>query len=677
MQTVALTATATPRVREDIVQVLCLRRPQQFMSGFARPNLDFRVDQQRSDREKEFKLKELLAGNDGSGIIYCSTRKRCEAVVEFLSTKLKLSAGAYHAGLAADQRKAIHERFMKDDLQIVVATNAFGMGIDKPNLRFVIHFNMPGSLEAYYQEAGRAGRDGRQSQCLMLFSHQDRHIQEFFIENNYPERSLIERVYAFLQEREEDPIELTLEQIRDGLGLSVSPEAVGSCLQILSRTRVLERLEMGGGMAMIRIDSPLPTLVDLLPRDAKIRRSVLRLLERVVGDRRGEDVYVHPRWLLQESGMPRDSLARALRELAKLEEVDYVPPFRGRAVHFRKRDVPFNELEIDFENLRERKQSEYDRLNHVVRYAQSPVCRQATILSYFGDSSPDDCGHCDRCGQRPGRQPQAVAGADARSPAPDDASAKGTELLGQRSALEKIVDAIERLHGRLGKHLISQYLCGSQNAKVQKLNLHRLSGFGLLQGLRQTDAVQLIDVMLTAGILRQQEVNRNRPTISVSPELVDLETRGRLLEAIRLPAGLGAKIRHCADAAAPATPKRGTAGADKTARPPSDFSESPFPSGASRATGITEPRAGHAKSGQKADWQWTLILFEQRHKWQDVMQLRRMRDEELAASLCDAVRAGATVAQGWLSSGEGSTARTVGQRRVLREMQRRSADGIP
>ncbi len=577
VQTIALTATATPRVRDDIIQVLNLRKPRQFMSGFARPNLHFGVVPLASDREKDEELESFLNRTSGSGIIYAATRKRCEAIVELLSEKMRISVGAYHAGLQNEQRRAIQERFMRNELRIIVATNAFGMGIDKPDLRFVIHYNMPGSLEAYYQEAGRAGRDGKQSVCVMLYSYQDRYIQEFFIENNYPARDVIEKVYAFLSEREEDPIELTLEEIRDAIGLNVSPEAVGSALQILGRTRVLERLEMGGGLAILRIDSNLPTLVELLPKEAGVRRKLLRFLERVVGDRRYEQVHVHPRWLLQESGMQKDTLARALRELCKLEEFDYIPPFRGRAVHFVRRDVPFAELDIDFENLRKRKEAEYDRLNQVTQYAQSPLCRQANILRYFGDNSAENCQQCDRCGRSPGwprvnlaevngEEPVVPTKNNARSgelststagsasadkksdkaPKKEDANSKKRKAQltpeQQQVFLTEVVDAIQRIHGRLGKILIAQYLCGSQNAKLQKLNLHRLGSFGLLGSFRQSDAVSLLDALMASGILKQQEVSLHRPTISVATELADATLREQLLAGVPLSSQLSIKI---------------------------------------------------------------------------------------------------------------------------------------
>jgi ATP-dependent DNA helicase RecQ len=726
VQTVALTATATPKVRQDIVEVLKLSQPKEFMSGFARPNLHFGVVSTNGDRDKERELESFLSQDRGSGIIYCATRKRCEAVVELISSKLKLKVGAYHGGLMPEQRRVIQERFMKDELKIVVATNAFGMGIDKPDLRFVVHFNMPGSLEAYYQEAGRAGRDGKLSQCVMLYAFQDRRIQEFFIDNNYPEPELIKSVYEFLLEQQDEPIELTLEEMRDRLGLSVSPEAIGSCLQILARTKVLDRLEMGGGMAMVRIDSDLPTLVDLLPREAKVRRQVLRTLEQTIGERRGEEVYVHPRWLLQKSGMQREPLNRALRELNKLEAVDYVPPFRGRAVHFRRRDLEFRDLGIDFDNLRARKQTEYDRLNQVVTYAQAPVCRQTTILRYFGDASAEPCGRCDRCQRSPGWPAMAansksgsqvgkLQSSKLQSGKPTDRPRSEEDSSGLEAGLTSVVEAIERTHGRLGKHLISQYLCGSQNAKIQKLNLHRLSGFGLLKGLRQSDAVELLDALLAAGLLKQKEVNRNRPTVQVAAEWMDVAQRPQLLSMTEIPPRVATRLRAL-QARQPRPPQESQASrVNPETRHATHTEESqPKPPSLSRGTSSLEnadpstgrrpaegsaeqhrtasaneqtlgpdetqdamrspSTAGRGKSGQP-DWVWTVALFEKRFSWNEVMEIRRMDDDDLAASLCAALRAGQSISRSWVPSA-GDQPLSGGQRRVVRELQRRAAAGV-
>lgn len=614
-QTIALTATATPDVREDIASQLQLREPRTFVTGFARDNLNLQVSHPGSINEKNRQLLDFLEKHEGSGIVYASTRKKCEEVSELLSGQYR-RIGYYHGGMLPEDREQTQNDFMDGKLDVIIATNAFGMGIDKPDIRFVVHYNFPGTLEAYYQEAGRAGRDGEPSDCLVLFSNGDRFIQEFFIENAYPSRGMVKKVYDFLRSQKQDPIEITLQDIKDELGLEIATDGIGVCEQLLEKAGALERLDTTQNLASIRLIGNVNSFVDLLPREAKTRRAVLQRIEALIGDNRDVRVYFHPRQLADEK-LTLDSIQRAIRQLSELEFFDYVPPFRGKAIHLADPTREFSSWQIDFAEMDRRKQLEFSKLQTMVNFSHSSRCRQLEILEYFGQSDAGPCGCCDNC-QR------------SRSGTHVSTSSIPPRLLaGVYHCVRIMLSGITRSRGRFGKTLVSQMLWGSQSAKMKKTGLQNLSTFGMLGFLSQSEIEEIIDKLIASQLVEQKEKTRFRPTIEISGAGREVMAgQCPLPDSFRLDGDLARKIAaQFPQAEAVISSASDSDSARSTSYEESEPSEPVVDVVQPQPT--TENPATNFPDSDTPDWYWTLELLNRGFSVAHILEIRRLSVEQL------------------------------------------------
>ena len=431
---VALTATATPHVRADIVRQLKLDHAKTIITGFDRRNLRYHVVSSRTEQDKDEALVGILRAAPGLAVVYASTRRTVERITNLINDA-RVAAVAYHAGLDDAHRREVQDAFMKERVRVIVATNAFGMGIDKPNVRLVLHYAMPGTLEAYYQEAGRAGRDGEPADCFLLHSFQDRFTHEFFIKGSYPERDVVEKVHRVLLRSASSAgdVDLSAEDIAAGIRDKVNVREVEGSLRILTAAGAYRRLPENNSRANVRLlATPERIKRELGATADSMELGLLRALWRVAGSALEDGT------VIDLAGLPpgfsgANGVALLLDALQGRQFVEWKRLGGGSSLE------PKRELEtfgIDWATLDRRRRAELAKLDAMQQYAYLRTCRRGFVLRYFGDpAARPRCAGCDNClgthvevskgkastGRTPRNRP-ALRGRQGKpgSPAPDD-----------------------------------------------------------------------------------------------------------------------------------------------------------------------------------------------------------------------------------------------------------------
>lgn len=406
---IALTATATPEVRDDIIHQLQLKDPLEIVTGFERPNLRYAV---LTNAQKDIRLIDLLHSIQGSAIVYTTSRARSEKV-SLMIRQLGIKASPYHGGIANEVRNNIQNDFLSGTLPVVVATSAFGMGFDKSNVRAVIHYDLPGTLEAYYQESGRAGRDGNEALAILLYNKGDERSHEFMIGRNYPNEDDIHDVYAVLLSSSRDqggrlfdePMFFTLTQITQAIGREGI--AIKRVLELLDESGVISLSVAGSERSQlyVEITSDRVKIEEYLRRSknslgAQLLRYVVNLTKQA--DKRG--IYLSEEDANATLQMEHSVFTQTIRLLetygliAVRRKIGFASSSEVVSITLTTPIKPWNEIVLPLSELQLKQEHSVEKLRTVLSYATGWECRSAFLLKYFGERTGTwRCGTCDVC----------------------------------------------------------------------------------------------------------------------------------------------------------------------------------------------------------------------------------------------------------------------------------------
>jgi len=403
----ALTASATPEVLEDIQEKLQLRQPAVFRSSFTRPDLSYSFF---STEGKIQKAADILQKVPGSSIIYCNTRRATREVAEQLN-RLSIPAGAYHAGLSREERGTVQDAWLKDRLRVIVSTNAFGMGIDKPDVRTVIHFHPPESVENYYQEAGRAGRDGSKAYAVLLCDGLDRDRLKALPGTRFPPMDKIRPVYQQLMNYLQLPVgsgegnyyDFDLFRFSDAFACDTTTTL--NVIRALEQEGLLNFQQQVFLPSSVQFTTAKQALYDF-EHDQPALQPLIHTLLRTYEGVFERPTAVREKQLAHLTGKDLQLVVKELQQLQAYHVIDYTPQKDSPQLYFFYGRPAAEELYIDPVGHRLRKEQFAARIQTILRYMDLSVeCRSRMLANYFGDKAAKDCGICDNCrkgGRRPG-----------------------------------------------------------------------------------------------------------------------------------------------------------------------------------------------------------------------------------------------------------------------------------